>query len=618
MTSFMSIGGIASGLDTAGIIDQLLQLERRPIQVIQQRQQAHRKADEAWNQIVTKLSSVREAIDGLRDPSSFQRDVTVASSAEHIATATRTGAPQAGATDLRVDQLATAHRAALGGSFASPTDTLGAAGTIALSRADGTEIGEVALAEDATLEEAARALSGLDGVRAQVVKVATGDHRLVVSSERTGAEQAFSVGGDHATLSAGEVLTAGVDAKVRYAGLDISRSTNTIDDLVDGIELQLTGVGDVRITAERDLDASVERVRKLVDSVNGTLEQLATAGRVSQEAGKRGPLASDPLVRSLSMQLRNVVSSVSGEGTYGTPSTIGISLTRDGRLDFDESRLRAALSDDPDAVAAMVSSVSRASDPAVSVTRTGQAQAGSYQLEVTQAATVAGVTGAAYEPPAAGATHAFTVTRGSRTAEIVLTEDDATAAQAAERINAQLAGAGITTVTAGVVDGSLRLEATRAGSNGDLGVTGSGGLGLDGDATGDDAQGTLSDGTDTWTLTGNGTSLRAVDGPAEGLIVSVPRERTGGLGEVAVADGLTSAFDRVLRSAEGRDGTISGARDGLQARIDGANESIERAENRFAIRERMLRAQFTNLESAMGRLTAQGNWLAGQLGGLPG
>lgn len=607
--SFMSIGGIASGLDTAGIIDQLLRLERRPIQVIQQRQEAHRRADQAWQSVTTKLSSLRGAIDALRDPSSFQRDASVTTSSPQVAGARVTGTPAVGTTDLEVLHLATSHSVAVGGSFVSRDAAFGAT-EVTVTRADGSTA-TVTLADGATLEDAARALSDVEGITARIVRTGTDAHRLVLGASTTGEEARFGV---VAGALSTETLQLGEDARLRVGGLDVTRATNVVDDLVDGVELSLSGTGTVRIGVERDLDASVGRVKALVDGVNGVLAELKKVSATSTDAAARGPLAGDRLVRDLAMSLREVVATVAGEGTYGTPSSIGISLTRDGALAFDEAALRTALAADPAAVAAMVSSVTRATDPAVSVTASGRAAAGTYQLQVTQAGTAASVLGAAYAAPPPGGTHTFTLTTAAGTEVALLLDDTVTdAAAAAATLTAQLRDAGVTEVTVTDDGGGLRVEHARAGADRGFTIAGSGTLGLDGTVAGTDAQGTLSDGTTTWTLVGTGTSLRVADGPVAGLVLGVARGAVGDLGEVTVADGLTSAFDRVVRSAEGIDGRIRLARDSIEARIDQARVAVERAENRFVVRERTLRAQFTGLETALANLQAQGNWLAGQL-----
>ncbi|WP_052668811.1 flagellar filament capping protein FliD [Nitriliruptor alkaliphilus] len=619
--SGFSIGGIASGLDTAAIVKQLMALERQPLHVMTNRRAAWQAADTAWGQINTKLSSVRSAVDALKDPAALAKAVTASSSNDGIATVRVTGSPSVGATSVTVDALAAAHRTSVGGSFASATELVGE-GTLTVRGADGvTALGSVTFTENTTLEDAARQLDAVAGVRAQVVDTGTDGYRIVMTAEGTGAAAAFSVEAPAGhRFETAQVLTQGSDAQLSMGGLSITRPTNIISDLYEGMELRLTGVGEVNLNVERDVDASAKLVKDLVDAVNGALSELAKHGNTSATAGERGVLAGDSLVRSLSTELRGVVAGLSVGGEFDTPSSIGVSLTREGRLTLDETKLRAAITKDPDAVAALVGRASSATDPGVAITATGRATAGTYRLELDVAATVAQVTGAVYTPPT-GDPKTFTITTASgKVVSITLTTSETDAAAAVSRINQALRAAGDESVTASVEDGAIKLTASRAGPAGNFSVEGSEDLGLDVVTPGQSAAGRLidADGVEH-VLTGSGRTLTGPTGsPVAGLVLTVPLGTTGPTGEVTVADGLAGAFDRILRTTEGTTGRIATARKNVQSRIQSANDQLAAAERRFELREITIRRQFTAMETALATLQSQGNWLAGQIGSLAG
>src|SRR3712207_3267264 len=100
--SGFNVTGLASGLDTASIISQLMAMERRPITLMQRRQTSLKKVDEAWGQINTKLSSLRTAIDSLKKPEKFAAHVATTSSNENVVKATKTGTPSTGSTTFTV------------------------------------------------------------------------------------------------------------------------------------------------------------------------------------------------------------------------------------------------------------------------------------------------------------------------------------------------------------------------------------------------------------------------------------------------------------------------------------------------------------------------------------
>jgi flagellar hook-associated protein 2 len=615
-TPFASIGGIASGLDTANIIQSLLSLERRPMQLLQAQQAKMRQADDAWGSVVTKLSTLRTATNGLTDPTWLDRTATATSSSDSVARVRATGAVSPGALSFQVDALAARHQAAYATTFGAATATVGA-GTLTVT-VGGTER-SVTLGEGATLQDAARALDGLEGVSARTLRTGTDQYRLVVTADASGADAAFTLGGDVAALGASTTLVAGQDAQLSLGSLVLHRSSNTIDDLIDGVSIELAGVGTTTVTVGRDTDAAVKRVTDYVAALNGVLDQLATVSRTSAEAGSRGVLAGDPAVRSLSLQLRSTLSQVVGEGEFASLSAIGLTTGRDGRIALDATKLRAAMTADPAAVGQLLGRSSSATVAGVEVTGTGRAQAGTYGLQLDTAATVATRTGAPFVPPTEATTFSILTPEG-RTVEITLDETHTDAASAVAAINAALGADDVTQLRASVdaTDGSISLVADRAGARRTFTVSGSGGLGLDGTTTGTDAAGTLTDAEGTaWALTGTGASLSAgSDGPLRGLTLRVPIGAVGAQGSVTVADGFASVVDRVLRTAEGSEGSVSRARNALKGRIDNATRSIEAFEDRLAIRERTIRAQFTALESAMARMGSQASWLASQLGSM--
>jgi flagellar hook-associated protein 2 len=637
-TPFASIGGIASGLDTAGIVQSLMALERRPMQLLQQRQATFRAADAAWGQINTRLSTLRTATNALRDPQALANTVKVGSSDAAVATATASGAGALpGTVSLTVTRLAAAHQVALGGSFASADQVLGA-GTFTLTR-DGQDH-TVTLGEGATLADAARALDRLDGFQARVVRTGTDEHRLVVTSTTTGEGSRFEVttsyglpalppGADEQSPGV-QRLALGVDAELAMGALTITRATNTIDDLVDGVSLRLQSAGAVTVTVEQDLDAAAKKVSGLVDALNGVLSELAKQSATSQDAGARGPLSGDALVRTMTMQLRGALGQVvAQDGPFRTLADLGIELTREGRVTLNDSKLRAALTEDPAAAGRLLGRAGASTNPSVELTATGRAQAGTYQLDVARAPRIAAATGAGFSPPGDVQPKTFSIT--TATGETVAVEIDETVdvATAVLRINAALRAAGNTWLTAKLVtredgDVAVTLEADRAGASRWFEVDGSGELGLDGRATGDDASATLvqvlPDGSlgDRWTLTGSGRTLTAPTGtPIAGLVLRTPLDAAGDdLSRITVANGFAGVLDQFLRTAEGSGGSIARARESAKGRVTDTQRSIDAFERRLEQREITLRRQFTALESAMARMGSQASWLASQLGAM--
>jgi len=626
-TPLISIGGLASGLDTQGIIGQLMQLERQPVVRFQQRQAELRKVDEAWGQVTTKLSALRAAHDKLEAPGALE-PVTVQTSDDDVVRATATSTARPGSVSFTVSQLANRHQITAGGSFATADATVGV-GTFTLGRADGTGEPLLSVTTDATttVEQLATKINDAKaGFTAQAVKVADGDVRLVVTAADSGAAEQFAVSGGPASVAGTTVLTAGQDAILHMGGLELRRASNTVDDLLPGVTLDLraTTATAVTVTAVHDATAAVATVKGLVDGLNGVLSTIKDLTSYDPTSKKSKPLQGDDTARKLASDLRTALTSpVAGlTGDYTSAGSIGVGLDRYGAVTFDEAKLRAALADDPEAVTALLNRTGSSADARVAYVSSSDATAfGEHALEISQASTTAAITGTAYSPPT-GSPKTFTINTGGVDVSVSV-DADASIASAVIQINQALALAGVTSLTASETTSggqpALQLGDSRAGSAGTFAVTGTDTWGLDGTHAGLDVAGTI----DGVAATGSGTRLTGTSGTGEGLVVDIAGSGTGTHGPVTVSGGVLGALEGVLRWAEGdrtatdpalASGSVARARTSLTDEIRRFDRRISDYDVRLASREKTLRQKFAALESSLSQLQGRSSFLAGQMG----
>ncbi|MCU7920161.1 MAG: flagellar filament capping protein FliD [Candidatus Thiodiazotropha sp. (ex Epidulcina cf. delphinae)] len=82
--------------------------------------------------------------------------------------------------------------------------------------------------------------------------------------------------------------------------------------------------------------------------------------------------------------------------------------------------------------------------------------------------------------------------------------------------------------------------------------------------------------------------------------------------------GLAFRLDALVESMLSTSGLIDAKEDGLNARVDAANDQIDRMEYRLELTERRYRAQYTALDTLLGQLQSTSDWLTGQLDVLNG
>ncbi len=614
-TPMFRISGLGSGLDTASMISQLMQVERQPIVRLENKQADLRAVDSAWSSIVTKLSGLRSAVQKLRQPSALSSQVTVESSSTAVA-AKVSGVADPGAITFSVERLATRHQIVAGSApFSSATAAVGQ-GSFVLRGAGGETLATITTDAATTLTQLAAQINGAqDQVSAQVVRTGDDAHRLVLTARSSGAAGRFSIDTDLADLAATPAgTTEGVDAHLKVGSLDVYRSSNSISDLVPGVELTLreTTTGPVTLTVERDLEAMVKQISGYVEALNGALAALKGASR--SDSNGRGVLAGDSLVRSITDGLRNAASGLISElGGPQSASAIGISVQRDGTFTLDEAKLRTALSEDLKGVADLFARSGRASDVDVGfVSASAKTQAGAHEIEVTAAARVAVATGAAWTPPS-GNPKTFSISSGGRTVQVTIDVGEGVASAVA-KINAALRAAGLSSVIASDEGGALRLTGTQYGSAAGFDVSGTDDPALDGEHRGTDVVGTIGG----QPATGRGQVLTAESGPAEGLSVRVTATQArvdgaGGalaLGALSLTHGIAARLEAVLDDAIGGGGSIARARDLTSTQIRRYDERIAEYEDRLLVRERALRAQFLAMETALAQMSSQSSWMA--------
>lgn len=616
--SAISFGGAVSGLDTNQMIQQLMHLERQPIRRLEADQQGFRDEVDAWSDFRGKLTTLSSAVEQFARQGSMEGRISATSSNEDIVEA-REGAGQAepGSHSIAVEQLATRGQVASVETFDSPELEL-EAGTFELTV--GTETVEIEIADGMTMDDLRRKINEADaGAQASIVMTGEGEYKLVLTSRNTGAANQVSVNSTPPDFPGGdfEVTTEAQDALVNYGGVEVTRSTNVIDDLIQGVELDLQQAAPgqpVEVTVERDHDEIVDQVAEMVEAFNATVGKADQLTRTSQDEENRGPLSGDSTIRGIVNNMRNVIAQgvETEDGLRSYRDVLGIELTRSGELTLDESRLREALESDFDRVEAALARTASVDGDGVASAFAGRRVAeGDYDVEVLEPATRAEA-GEAYTEPAEAVD--FTVTSGTTTADVTVADglalDDAVAS-----INTQLEDAGISRLEAAAEEGELVFRATSWGSSGDFTI----GAGvndlvdgeIDGAYTGTDAEGTIN-GEEA---DGRGRTLRGT-GDADGLSVSLaPNAEVGDTATVAVGAGFGGRLDEQLDLAAGRGGTVDRARDRIEGRISRIDDRIESYERRLEQRQRTLERQFTGMEQAIARLQDQQQGLMQAMGG---
>ncbi len=351
-----SISGLSSGLDTATIINQLMQLEAAPQTRLKSRVSSESSSVSVLQSLNTKLTLLGVKAKALVGPQAGMPLTSTSSNAAVSVATTSTASPAS--LSVTVTSVARTHQVGFTDPAALTDVVTGATTRVRLDRFDGSPVeldtGDGTLSG---LVTAINATANETGLRASTVKVADGSYRLLVESQVTGAEQDFEITAeDGSALLGGSTVRAGTDAAIDLgAGISVSSTTNTFSDVLPGITLTL---GDAATTGtvssvavSRDTAALTSSVKGLVDALNSALGDIDTQSKYNATTKTAGPLTGNATVRSLRTSLLESVYPADG----GTLASLGIQVTRDGQLSFDSSAFAQAYAADPAGVADRIS-----------------------------------------------------------------------------------------------------------------------------------------------------------------------------------------------------------------------------------------------------------------------
>jgi len=330
--------GAGAGFDTKKIVEALVNAERAPTEARINAKIAENEAKiSGLGQAVSILNVVQEAAQRLNDAKDF-KTFAVSNSQTSAFTASSTTSARAGSNNITVNQIAQEQRS-VSNAFASETDTF-SADPVTLSLTVGTGAATAISLSTSSLQGAVTAINdaGL-GVTAEIIDTGvTGDRYRIQLIGETGAEKSFSLTSSNDAISFSSVQTA-TDAQLNVNGVDFTRSTNVIDDVLTGVSLTLSTVtdGTANLSISQDNNEARANIVDFVAIYNEAQRQLKELSNSSVD----GALAGDSIFRALTSSLRSIVlgSSSSATSSISNLSDMGISVSRSGQLEVNDDKL---------------------------------------------------------------------------------------------------------------------------------------------------------------------------------------------------------------------------------------------------------------------------------------
>lgn len=649
MASISSLG-IGSGVLNSDLVDQLVEAERKPTENrLDTRAQRAETLISAYGTLKSAITELRLPMRQLSAPDNLKA-FSATSSNEDVSVTVDSAKASRGTYNVNVLSLAQSQSLA-SGTFADRDSTSVGTGTLTISSGDKSAT--------LTIDGSNNTLQGLAdeineagiGVSAGVIDTGSG-FRLVLSSEFSGEANAISVSVadddgnnddapglsqfvfNNSTQNMQETIAA-KDARVEINGIEITRSTNSFTDVIDGLSFEAKAEGVTStIKVEQDFGAVADRVGAFVEKYNALQMTIKGLSGFNAETGQGGILSGDSVVRSIESQMRNVLGRVVPgleNASVRTLADVGISTDYEtGGLSFDRAKFEEQLKKNPDDVTALFAEQGRTSSADVEFLGSGSGTTrGNYAINITQAATQGGVLGDSaladgvvidstndeIEFTVDGSTN-FTIQLSQQTyasaadlvAEIQSQIDSNSALNAAgQSVRVGLDSNGVLQFTSGAFGSSSNVSILSVENGAALGLSAKTGT------LGKDVAGTVNG----QEATGDGRVLTVTGaGGAKGMQLQVAGYKDGDLGRVNFIEGIGEQAVNLVTDIVGADGILDAKTDSLSRDLERIQEERIRLEDRIASYRERLVSQFTAADSLISQLNSTGDYLTQQLAAL--
>jgi flagellar hook-associated protein 2 len=364
----LALSGLASGVDTSGIVEQLMTLEAQSQNRVKLRQKGVSSQQTFLRELKTKLTALKSAAQDLRSAATWGETQTVESTDAAKVAVARTGGAPIGGYSIQVTGLASSAQKSYTWTESASASQLtfddGNAATAPVT---------IDVAAGAKITDVAAQINGRGDL--PVYAAVVGGTKLVLSSRATGAGTDFSATG--AQLGAPTDQVAARSATYLLDGDPTVRTSpsNVVEDAIPGVRLTLKSVttsavgvtvgapGIDREKVKTEVKAFVEAYNAVVTATRAKLTEKKVAGATTDTDAIKGQFFGDSGLTSMLSSLRTSMSKVyTGIGNAATLddlNDIGISSgkpgvstadAKAGLLQLDESKLTAALEADAQGV----------------------------------------------------------------------------------------------------------------------------------------------------------------------------------------------------------------------------------------------------------------------------
>jgi flagellar hook-associated protein 2 len=343
--------GLGQGINVQQFVQFAVAGQQAQITALQNQQTGLNAQTTELSTISTDLNNLDAAANALSDPLGALAAQAATSSNSAVVSATASGTAATGSHAITVNSLATTS-SYYTGELTNSSTTI-SAGSFQIQVGSNTPVTVTVNSSNNTLSQLAASINNQnDGVTASVIQDANG-YRLALVSNTSGAPGDVTVSGNTTSLTFTKAVT-GTNASLVVDGVPISSASNTVNNVINGVTLNLGSPSlstPITVNVSPDSSQASTAINNFVTAYNTVATEINNQFNVLSDGSGGGPLEADNSLRDAQSALLQAVSySIPGNNGIVNLASIGVNLNDNGTLSVDSNALDSALSSNYSAV----------------------------------------------------------------------------------------------------------------------------------------------------------------------------------------------------------------------------------------------------------------------------
>lgn len=350
--------GIGSNVLTADVIDKLKANDKSIlINPIDNKIDLQKQKGEALKLLNSLLSSFKSSVNALGNGTLYQaRSVSGNSNSINITANAGVSVQSFTISDVKMAQKSVKES----GTFLSPNAPI-ASGNGSMNIGVGGLSYTIDYTNGMSMNELKDAINTQAGskVIASTLQVGENDYRLILRSVDTGTDQNITLSDNDGALSSAllpydistnpsgmQEIQAASNASFKYNGINLTRSSNTISDIIPGVTINLLqdNTANSTISILQDTNAITEEMKMLVESYNTLTSQLKNMTLADVEEGKIGIFNGESSINMIGREITRMMISINNGFSL---AKFGIDLNQNGNMTFNANTFTEQFNQNP-------------------------------------------------------------------------------------------------------------------------------------------------------------------------------------------------------------------------------------------------------------------------------